>query len=122
MRASMKKLQCFYFYYKFNIFSQLLKLIFNLQAFHFSHLDQCDNFHRSEMTLNIRTIEFWCFKCTSDRQLVHIIFDDKKINIYTYIIKQICNVDVSFLSSDIIRAISRCDKNNKNWEFSKIVL
>ena len=52
------------------------------------------------MKLKIRAIEFSCFKCTSDRQLADIIFADKKI-IYTYIIKQICNADVSFLSSGI---------------------
>ena len=33
--------------------------------------------------------------------VVHIIFVDKKINIYTYIIKQICNADVFFYSSAI---------------------
>ena len=40
-------------------------------------------------------------KCTSDRQLVHVIFVDNEINIYTYIIKQTCNADVFFLSSGI---------------------
>ena len=86
---------------------------------HKSFLDQCNNFHSSEITLKIRAIEFWCFRCHLDRQLVHIIFVDKKINIY--IIKQICNADVHFLSSGISKQYPVVIIN-KNWKFSNIPL